>query len=429
MLLTAMNLVIEFQASTVIDMPPTTSSSAPCVPCSSAVKKSPAAPIVNAPFERESFSVLPMAARHRLAWLRFAAIECILLFAALIAAIMWKPAYEQGTEKTALIPQWAFIAVGVVGGLLHIFWVEPKNGIYTPSFDPAALAWFGLAIVGSLLPRLRKFGFGGATVEMEAGLAEETSTQIAELLQRWLTHLNLFYQQLPQQQNPALYVKDFLGRRSAEAHDAIAAKDEAVRLSIWNYDEAKGGLLLLQSNEIGDEPTKRHVFHLGEGLMGRAFRDQELVNVANGQKEPGWVEIEGATRKFNGVLLAPFVWGNEKLGVLSIDREAKRQFEPLKVAIANALALVAAHVLGSPITRNALAKAESADIVPSSHFIENVTAEPSLSDSSRATPSDGPETSAEISDATYDEGRGDGCDDDDTPNDGPDGSTEDAVPD
>jgi len=134
----------------------------------------------------------------------------------------------------------------------------------------------------------------------------------------------------------------------------MALPGEYLRLSFWNFDPEKGGLALLQSNQIQDQATLDAVFRIGEGCMGTAYREDRVWNEKDPRSLGSWIDIPGATKDYNGLLLVPIVWANDKIGVIAVDRTAKQEFPEISVSIAKALADIAAHAIGSPETLRAL---------------------------------------------------------------------------
>ncbi len=112
-----------------------------------------------------------------------------------------------------------------------------------------------------------------------------------------------------------------------------------VRASIWLVG-ADGKLGFTLGNEI-DKVDLR--FRPGEGIMGRAFRERRVWNVADGPRRPEYVKHRAA-EPFHGLLCVPLDYGPGCIGVLCVDRTEPEPFAESALLVASTLAahLVAA---------------------------------------------------------------------------------------
>jgi hypothetical protein len=306
--------------------------------------------------ESEDERPLPSAVRLRLDWERMWFVETAIVALTLISFAGGAAGSNLGFDEFALRGAQVFLIVGGLGfAVLHALWNGSRsNGAaLAPTVDLVTGAFLVLAVVGALLPRVSKLVFGSASVEFEARKGAETASDLAALAERWLSQIELLDQRIGRTDSPTRYLRDFLSQRNDEAAHAIAQKGDSIRISTWQYSEASGGLCLIQSNEIRDDATRDHVFAIGEGLIGRAYRDQEEINVADGPATPGWVDIAGSIQ-YHGTLLVPIVWRCDKLGMIAVDRKPKEKFASSALFVTRALATVTAHSIGSDATRRAI---------------------------------------------------------------------------
>ena len=312
-----------------------------------------------APGENPLLERLPSALRAELVWWRFGFVELIIL-GLLVAALFMNrlpgltDAVARPTAIALFAAQLVMISAGFVGAVGRAWFVEPRtDGVFVPNLDATTVLWLALIPIGMLLPRLQKVGIGGVSVELVDSVVQIT-TDVASLLEKWLSALNLLMQWLPADTAPGATIRAFLRDRGDEAVRQMSGPGEHLRLSFWAYVEEDAALTLLQSNQIDNDDTRRLVFRNGEGCLGMAYREQRCWNEENPRELACWKHDPGESKDYNGLLLVPIVWGKRKIGMLAVDHEEKAKFKTTPVQIAQALAYVAAQALGSPIAEAAL---------------------------------------------------------------------------
>lgn len=330
----------------------------------------PPTPPILAAGEAHGYERLAVPVRERLALDRAGIVELALLVVVIVGFWMTRPTLElrrrlaNPGEAIVLIVQVVVVAIGLVGGIMHALW-EPANGKgdVMPSFDLVALAYFAFALAGALLPRIQKLGIAGASLEIAVEKAVAVTSDTAGLLDNWIEALNIFLIQIENDRNPNQALMDFLADRADEAVKAIGSVGEFIRISYWTYDSSDATLGFFQGTYITDKVVQAFEFPYGKGCLGRAFKEGRLWNEEDPHALSSWIDIPGAhDRTYRAIMLVPFEWGHEKLGMIAIDREAKQKFGDSAERIAQGLASLVGHAFGAPATRSALARANEADL-------------------------------------------------------------------
>jgi GAF domain-containing protein len=192
-------------------------------------------------------------------------------------------------------------------------------------------------------------------VESTAGLddAVEALDGVTDLLQDWTATVNWLNRHLQlastTDEDAIRAVIRYCRERMADVREMIGDDDEAVRLSVWWYSEAKEGLVLIASDDIHDDETKAFVFHRGEGILGQAFAEGRYWNLKDALAEPGYVKIRTVPPKYRGLLCMPIHFGgNDLIGMVSVDRTKAETFDDGDVAIVQALSDILAFALTLP---------------------------------------------------------------------------------
>ena len=135
----------------------------------------------------------------------------------------------------------------------------------------------------------------------------------------------------------ATVLKSFLCQRCYEATQWAASDGEERRLALWIYDEQAKLIRYFFSNEITDKASIAATFALGEGLIGAAFSEGRMLNVSRSWQQPAYKPIQpGLERLYNGLLLIPILYGDHKIGMLSVDRTKANVFRTTKFASSKA---------------------------------------------------------------------------------------------
>lgn len=276
------------------------------------------------------------------------------------------------------IPLWVtivWLCLGATGLLvrLHSKWNDDP-------FDSTSLAWVVFIVVGFLSPFISELslpGIGGIKLaEEKRRLVAAASDQIdatkalrrafdsvTDLLQAWTSSCQFLNAWLQEHDTQADEIRKIVVRfcleRMEEASECLTltkpARDDAgaesgIRISLWWFDEDKNGLVLLYSNEITDQATLEFVFKPGEGLMGQAFIERRLYNLADATKSKFFAAIPGHEPTYKALLMVPVWFSNRVVGMVSIDRRSSGEFDNNAVDLATALADVLGFALTHPIS-------------------------------------------------------------------------------
>jgi hypothetical protein len=137
-------------------------------------------------------------------------------------------------------------------------------------------------------------------------------------------------------------VLDFMRNRLADLTEALGKSGEPVRASVWLFSPRIERLEFAVGSEI-EHPGK--AFAPGEGLIGRAFADNEIKNIADAPRRLEYAFAEG-NEHFHGLLCIPLNQRNgPSIGVLCIDRADAEMFPKSAVDLGATLADLFAGVL------------------------------------------------------------------------------------
>lgn len=135
-------------------------------------------------------------------------------------------------------------------------------------------------------------------------------------------------------QDESVAIADFVRSRLADLTQEFRKPGETMRASIW-LQRADLRLHFVLGSDI--ENTGR-TFAPGDGIIGRAFAQDEVWNVPNGPGRPEYVRDSGdAAEPFRGLLCVPLTKGAAPIGVLCVDRTSEEIFAPPAEEIARAL--------------------------------------------------------------------------------------------
>ncbi len=174
----------------------------------------------------------------------------------------------------------------------------------------------------------------------------------------WLTSvswLNIYLQRSDVDDDAAISaVFRYCLERMEEAKEWMGDEDEAIRISLWWYDSAENELYFVLSNDIRDELTKNARFKPNSGLMGQAFAENRLYNIADAPTSAFYTPIRDSTPSYHGLLLAPVRIMDEPMGMLSIDRQQTATFSEAAENIAEGLTAQVAYAFTHPRARTIL---------------------------------------------------------------------------
>ena len=205
---------------------------------------------------------------------------------------------------------------------------------------------------------LRAFRFSKSGVAAEADIIEESAAiaKDAEALSR--SRLALVRSWTQDQQRVLAFIAksdheiertrraaDFVRSRLADLTETLSESDEFVRASVWLMSPHTNRLEFALGSEIED-PGK--TFASGEGIMGRAFAENEIKNVPDAPRRPEYANPD-PQEPFHGLLCIPLTLGiSSPIGVLCIDRTNSEIFPGSAVDLSATLAALLVAVVTAP---------------------------------------------------------------------------------
>ncbi len=107
----------------------------------------------------------------------------------------------------------------------------------------------------------------------------------------------------------------------------IAKALDAAVCSIYLYNESASVLTLRATYGLDKSAVGKVQLKVGEGLIGRAFKELRPVCVSNASENPDYKYFsEVGEDGFDSFLVLPIIHGAEHIGVVALQREAERTF-------------------------------------------------------------------------------------------------------
>ena len=281
------------------------------------------------------------------------------------------PTSSDGDGEIAHIPpivQWPWVVSALVGLGAHVYLTTKGAFPSHPLADGITLAWLVFAVIGASANYVREIGLPGGgklafrRLQKARRAVQEEKVSVASLrsvigtyssqIQSWTNAINLFTEHLrlygKTTDDKDEIVARFCIERMEEAKELIAEADDTVRLSLWWYIEEANGLMLIFSDDIRDQKTLDYVFLPGKGLCGQCYIEGRFYNLADAPSSIYYEPIIDAPQ-YHGLLLMPVQHGTGRvLGVLSIDRVKKEEFEDTAIDIGRAVSDLLAYALCHP---------------------------------------------------------------------------------
>ncbi len=259
--------------------------------------------------------------------------------------------------RTARVPLWIVIPVAIfTGGGAIIHAVEPRHVFPNLNTDIVEVSWIVLFLLIVLLNFAEKVGFPGAgSVTLRRERAERAATvaidatkdledarnRLAQLLEGWTNAAALLTSILEKYGADEQAVNEITTRfvldRMDEARRVLAPESERIRCSLWWYSGLIGGLAYLYGTEDVDDITLNAVFHPREGLLGQAFVENQMYNLRSAPRSIYFKRHRKQTG-YHGLMLVPVrESGTRPMGMISVDRASKREFDATAEAVGWAL--------------------------------------------------------------------------------------------
>jgi GAF domain-containing protein len=150
----------------------------------------------------------------------------------------------------------------------------------------------------------------------------------------------------PEVQDPdaAVQIADFVRSRLADLTQELKTPGETIRASAWLFTKPDQKLRFALGSDIKN-PHKE--FSPGEGIIGRAFLQQDTWNVDDGPARTEYAQAD-PEEPFRGLLCIPLRKGATSLGVLCVDRTKAEKFSASAVDMASLLASIIVLALSDP---------------------------------------------------------------------------------
>ncbi len=236
---------------------------------------------------------------------------------------------------------------GLLGAIFHAFPIHStlKHENW-PVLDAVDIGWLALIGAAVLLPGISKLTLGGVSVELREEAresAEELQSAIEEyanLVQNWSASSVLYIDMLAQagsDDERAMLLAHYLRDRMGEAKNYLSENpDDGVRIGLWMYDPSTKMLEFFFSNE--GVPTKQS-YAVGEGMIGEAFMERRPFNEADVRNVPSYLDTRNGTDPpYRAVLCTPIFFGDEQIGMLTVDKRSAVLFSTAADDIARGLA-------------------------------------------------------------------------------------------
>jgi GAF domain-containing protein len=242
--------------------------------------------------------------------------------------------------------QLALIAAAAALAYYHAFpkAIHEEKTDY-PNIDAVTLGCVGIAVIAILLPSISEITVGGTSlklrnVEQGAEDVSDTLDDVANLVQNWSTAIGIFACQLqgatPATQNRLItqYYRDRIGEAQTFMSDD---PDDVVRVALWMYNDAAGAKTIdyVWSNDF--KPTKLS-WQIGEGMIGKAYEEGRAFNESDVRVLPCYQSTRAGDPPYRAVLVQPVFLGDQKLGVITVDKRRAEIFNELAREVAKGLA-------------------------------------------------------------------------------------------
>lgn len=229
------------------------------------------------------------------------------------------------------------------------------------------IAFASLTALFFLAPYVAKFKASPSSLDVAFREAKEIATEstddleaavdvirvVSDLTQDWLSQVNWLNRRLQEadvsDEMAVQAVARFCRERLADVTKMVGGENEKIRASVWWLSQRENGLIFLLSDQIKDMETQGFVFHSGQGILGQAFAESRVWNVADAPAEPGYIKIRQEPPEYRGLLCAPIYFGgHEIIGMVSLDRERAESFDDVDQNLVSALSDVLAYALTLP---------------------------------------------------------------------------------
>ncbi len=121
---------------------------------------------------------------------------------------------------------------------------------------------------------------------------------------------------------------------------------EADVCAIYLYDASARELVLKAAGGTEDAQVGQVRLRLGEGLSGRALQQMSPIRTREGRRHPAFRYVPGLDR-FDNYMAMPIVRGNERIGALTLQRQAQQPFDEQDERALKVIAAQLANILAN----------------------------------------------------------------------------------
>ena len=236
---------------------------------------------------------------------------------------------------------WGGIAAGLACWSFSVADVVARHGI----IDPIGAILIGVGGLFFAIPRIdtlrASIPLPGRPVEVSindfktvrdaaddasslAARAGDTAEEASKLVESWLVELDALFASLaataPDRETYARAIFRYINTRLEDISTWVGGQNEEVRATLWWWSEPDRGACIVAAPRIGDKETLEHVFHPGEGILGRVLLDGQTANVADAPAELDWQRIAVTAPHYRGLLCVPVFVRGRVAGVVTVDR-------------------------------------------------------------------------------------------------------------
>lgn len=237
--------------------------------------------------------------------------------------------------------------VGIAGATLHAVPREVHEEHQNwPVLDLVTMAWVGLAIFAWFIPNIDEFKVGELSVKLRAKVEkvseglDEITDSLANLAQNWSTSMALFSGAMDDPNYPEPKDKtyrDYVRDRMGEGLEMLSRDpDETLSVAFWLYDQSTSRIEF--ASAVPTRMPTRTSYALGEGMLGKAFLERRHFNEADVRHVPSYLNTrEGKEPPYRAVLCEPVWYGNEVIGMITVDSSKVGFFDRYAEDIAKGL--------------------------------------------------------------------------------------------
>lgn len=140
--------------------------------------------------------------------------------------------------------------------------------------------------------------------------------------------------------------KDNYSSILGETVKTVALNLEVEVCSVYIYDKEKDALVLAATHGLKKESVGNVMMRPGEGLAGRSFRDNTIINVSNPKNQPGFIYFANTgEEKYNSFLSVPLCVAGQNVGVMVLQKMGAEKFQHAVIDMTKSLSTQLANMI------------------------------------------------------------------------------------